>query len=278
MHGDDLAVFGIAFSLGVPFVWDAVKERGWRRYVAAAIGALLLIFAISWRWIKADLPIFASAVTTFATDQETWWFLILIGLATFWLTGRAARPIELEPDPDGSLKALGFRDINHLKDWLSEEPLKQIRALDEKIQVFGNPSAATDPSLRPYQSLVWMTPGAALDVFCESRDQWDKAWNHRAELREKTIKTKEVANKLVFAAQYQGIENDRARANVKHAEALTNESEYDKVFESLENDILGELRELLGDGKLIAKGFFVPLAVELSRETNTIGPVAGIIF
>lgn len=87
--GDDLAVFALCVSLGVPFGWEAVKEGGWRRAVAGALCAVFLLFGLFWSLIKAEIPVVGSATTSIATNLETWTFLVFLAFGLFFLTSPA---------------------------------------------------------------------------------------------------------------------------------------------------------------------------------------------
>lgn len=113
--GDDLTVFAFFFALGIPLLWDAMKERewGWRRYAAIVGGTAFILAGLFWEAIKKAAPEFAAKTSLVATSFQTWAFLLLVAIAAFLLSGPLVRRSR-HTSPDAAVplsnEALGLMD------------------------------------------------------------------------------------------------------------------------------------------------------------------------
>lgn len=106
---DDVTAITFLLGLAIPFGWEAVTERGWRRYGAGALAASFALTALLWSPLKTNLPSLAGTITTLAQAPEAWFALFIFCAAIAMFTGPQFRRATGEPVQQGQTKAFAER-------------------------------------------------------------------------------------------------------------------------------------------------------------------------
>ncbi len=83
----DTAAISLLLGWSLPFGWEAVKEQGWRRYVAIGLTVICLGLAALWVPLAQYLPSVANGISAAAVNPQSWLMLVVFCVALVFLTG-----------------------------------------------------------------------------------------------------------------------------------------------------------------------------------------------
>jgi hypothetical protein len=96
--GDDLIIQVFFWSSGLIAGYEAMKASGWRIWVFGGLGAFLILAGFTWGGLKDVSPPFTRWITEIATDPQSWFLLMVIGLVLLSITGRTQRIEKTAPE------------------------------------------------------------------------------------------------------------------------------------------------------------------------------------
>jgi hypothetical protein len=106
MVGDDLIIIFLlssAFLAGL----EAMKATGWRIRAFGALAGVCVCAGLGWHWLKEVYPPFTGWMSSIATNPQSWFILLVLGLVWMATTGRKrTKPIEPDSDRDEIIQAV----------------------------------------------------------------------------------------------------------------------------------------------------------------------------
>tara|TARA_R110000824_G_scaffold366730_1_gene555445 strand:+ start:43508 stop:44563 length:1056 start_codon:yes stop_codon:yes gene_type:complete len=134
-QGTNWGAIAYLFSLAIPFGWDAMKEVGWRRNVAAILAGVFVLSALFWTVIETHLPVIAEIVSDLASNPQAWFTLFALIAAIFIFTGPQFKRIKTTaPTVFGQIATVAELESKSPEHWnIGSEMMGQIDSMANQI-------------------------------------------------------------------------------------------------------------------------------------------------